>query len=293
MAGWRVVSVSSRAKLELKMNYLVVRNDSCTKRVFLDEISVLVIENTGCALTASLLEALSQKKINVIFCDAHHNPISQLVPLYAHFEANAHIYSQLQWTDSIKGDVWAEIIRMKIEKQADNIRIVSPDVADRLLAYIPDIQSGDTTNREGIAAKVYFNALFNHDFSRSDECFENAVLNYGYSVLLSCINRQIVASGYLTQLGIFHHNTFNHFNLGCDLMEPFRPIIDHALLGLPEAEELTSDIKHSLLDVLNTSVKIDQCTTTLLNAIQIYVRSVLDALDAQDVSLIKRYSYEF
>ena len=275
------------------MNYLVVRSDSCTKRVLLDEISVLVIENTGSALTASLLEALSKKKINVIFCDSKHNPISQLVPLYAHFEANAHIYSQLQWSDSIKNDVWAEIVRMKIEKQAENIRVISDEVADKLLSYILDIEPGDTSNREGHAAKVYFNALFNHDFSRSDECFENAVLNYGYSILLSCINRQIVSSGYLTQLGIFHHNTFNHFNLGCDLMEPFRPVFDHALLGLPDVDEITSDIKHSLLNVLNVSVKIDQCTTTLLNAIQIYVRSVLDALDAQDVSLIKKYSYEF
>lgn len=207
MPGWRVVSISSRSKLELKMNYLVVRSDSCTKRVLLDEISVLVIENTGCALTVSLLEALSKKKINVIFCDAKHNPISQVVPFYAHFEANAHIYSQLQWSDAIKNDVWAEIVRMKIEKQAENIRVVSTDVADKLLSYIPEIQPGDISNREGHAAKVYFNALFNHDFSRSDECFENAVLNYGYSILLSCINRQIVSSGYLTQLGIFHHNT--------------------------------------------------------------------------------------
>lgn len=76
-------------------------------------------------------------------------------------------------------------------------------------------------------------------------------------------------------------------------MEPFRPVFDHALLGLPDVDELTNDIKHSLLNVLNAYVKIDQCTTTLLNAIQIYVHSVLDALDAQDVSLIKKYSYEF
>lgn len=55
--GWRTVVVSSRSKLELKNNYLVVRSDS-VRRVHLDEISVLLIENTGTAITVSLLESL-------------------------------------------------------------------------------------------------------------------------------------------------------------------------------------------------------------------------------------------
>ena len=42
--GWRVVSVSSRSKLELKMNYLVIRREEEIKRVYLDEISVLIID---------------------------------------------------------------------------------------------------------------------------------------------------------------------------------------------------------------------------------------------------------
>ncbi len=75
------------------------------------------------------------------------------------------------------------------------------------------IRTLDSTKREGHAAKVYFNALFGMDFTRADDNPINAALNYGYSMILSAINREITAAGYLTQIGIFHQNTFNPFNL--------------------------------------------------------------------------------
>ena len=77
--SWRTVVISSRTKLELKNNYLVIRGDTI-KRVFIDEISVLIIENTGCAVTAALLATLWEKKVAVIFCDAKRNPGAQLLP---------------------------------------------------------------------------------------------------------------------------------------------------------------------------------------------------------------------
>lgn len=291
--SWRVVSISSRAKLELKMNYLVVRSEQGIKRVHLDEISVLIVENTGCSLTASLLEALWNRKINIVFCDFRRNPGAQLLPFYTRFESNAHLYSQLKWDDSIKGVVWAEIVKEKILNQSRNIRRINDEVADKLATYVPQVEEGDVTNREGHAAKVYFNALFYDDFSRSRDCFENAAINYGYAIILSCINREIVAYGYSTQLGIFHKNTFNQFNLGCDLMEPFRPLVDHVVLGLPIENELSPSSKHELVNLLNMQVIIDRQKTTVLNAIQIYVKSVLDALDEHDISLIKNYFYAY
>ena len=71
---------------------------------------------------------------------------------------------------------------------------------------------------EGHAAKVYFNALFGRGFTRSEENSINAALNYGYSLILSSVAREIVANGYITQIGIFHDNMFNQFNLASDVM---------------------------------------------------------------------------
>ena len=125
--------------------------------------------------------------------------------------------------------------------------------------------------------------------SRRDGGFLNGCLNYGYAVLLSYFNREIVASGYLTQLGIWHDNEFNQFNLSSDLMEPFRTIVDEVAFSLPEGDK---EFKRKMADILNFQISIDGKTTTLDLAVRTYVRSVLNALEASDPSLIIFPSYE-
>lgn len=126
------------------------------------------------------------------------------------------------------------------------------------------------------------------DFTRSAECVTNAALNYGYSIILSAFNREVAANGYLTQIGLFHDNMFNFFNLSCDMMEPFRILIDRKVkesdYGLFGAEE-----KHDIVSMLNETVEIDGSKQNVLNAIKIYCRSVFDALNDGDMSEIKFY----
>lgn len=290
--SWRTVVVSSRSKLELKNGYLVIRSDT-VKRVHLDEISVLVIENTGSAVTAALLEALWENKTVVIFCDHKRNPGAQLLPYYNSFDCSARVNTQIQWTQDVKDLVWAEIIKEKIRKQAQAIEKLNLKNSDLLYSYIDEIETGDSTNREGHAAKVYFNSLFGSSFSRSDDCFTNSALNYGYGLLLSLVNREIVANGYLTQLGLFHKNVFNQFNLSSDLMEPFRPLFDLIVYSMPKGTDLEHEDKLFLLNTLNERVQIGKAKQTVINAVGIYVKSILDALDNNDLSLIKFYEYEF
>jgi len=290
--SWRTVVVSSRSKLELKNGYLVIRSDT-VKRVHLDEISVLVIENTGSAVTAALLEALWENKTVVIFCDHKRNPGAQLLPYYNSFDCSARVNTQIQWTQDVKDLVWTEIIKEKIRKQAQVIEKLNLKNFNLLYNYIDEIETGDSTNREGHAAKVYFNSLFGSSFSRSDDCFTNYALNYGYGLLLSLVNREIVANGYLTQLGLFHKNIFNQFNLSSDLMEPFRPLFDLIVYSMPKGNDLEHEDKLFLLNTLNERVQIGKAKQTVINAVGIYVKSVLDALDNNDLSLIKFYEYEF
>ena len=133
---------------------------------------------------------------------------------------------------------------------------------------------------------MYFNALFGMDFTRSADNAVNASLNYGYSLILSAFNREVSANGYLTQLGIFHNNMFNHFNLSCDLMEPFRPLVDMHVAAAPPAA-LEPEEKRRLLALLHAPVRIAQSEQTVLNAIRIYARSVFDALDAGEAGRIR------
>ena len=145
-----------------------------------------------------------------------------------------------------------------------------------------------STTREGHAAKVYFNALFGKDFTRNDDNPINAALNYGYSLILSTINREIVANGYLTQLGFFHDNMFNQFNLSCDLMEPFRILVDRYVFS-SRITAFSVEEKHKMLEILQQEIGINNTRQVLTNGIKIYVRSIFDAINEKDLSLITFY----
>ena len=160
-----------------------------------------------------------------------------------------------------------------------------------LEGYVKQIEFQDATNREGHAAKVYFNALFGKEFTRPAENPINAALDYGYAILLSAFNREVAANGYLTQLGLHHGNVFNRFNLSSDLMEPFRILIDRAVYeAMPK--EFEKDKKRRLLGVMHERVQIGESDQTVLNAVSIYTRSVLEALGSGDLSGIKFWHYE-
>ncbi len=274
------------------MGYLVIRSEE-TKRIFLEDIDILLIENSAVSLTGCLIEELTNRKIKVIFCDRKRNPVSELVPYYGCHDCSQKIRLQMAWSDDIKGSVWMEIVSEKIRKQADLLLVQGEEEKSRLLySYIEEMEFFDASNREGHAAKVYFNALFGMKFTRGDSANAiNAALNYGYSVLLSAVNREVVANGYLTQIGIFHNNMFNPFNLSCDLMEPFRIFIDRFVVEQSYTLFETQQ-KHELLNLFQQTISIDGFNQTMLNAIRIYVRSVFNALNDNDVSIIKFPYYE-
>ena len=176
--------------------------------------------------------------------------------------------------------------------QAQNLISQKKDEAQLLFGYINELEFGDLTNREGHAAKVYFNALFGKDFTRSAESSINAALNYGYSLLLSAVNREISANGYLTQLGLFHDNMFNQFNLSSDLMEPFRPLVDNLVISI-RPEKFEHEEKVKVLELYQKEVSMAGRNEYLNNAIKIYTKSIFDALNDSDISQIKFYNYEF
>lgn len=287
--SWRTVVIDSQSKLDYKMGYLVVRNTE-TKRILLDEIAVLMIENPAVSVTGFLIEALIEKKVKVIFCDSKRNPAAELIPHHGCHDSSAKIRTQIAWSEIAKAVVWQDIISEKIRKQADFLMEKGYDKqAAMLMEYITQVEIADASNREGHAAKVYFNALFGMDFTRSADIPVNAALNYGYSMILSAFNREISANGYLTQLGIFHCNTYNHFNLASDFMEPFRVLVDRMVYEMKPIQ-FEKEEKHKLWQLFDEKVVIDGQNQFLMNAIKIYTRSVLDALNDNDSSKIKFYS---
>lgn len=288
--SWRTVVISESAKLDYKLDYLVVRQRDIIK-IHLSEISVLMIETTNVSLTVALLSELTKRKIKVIFCDEKRNPSSELIPYYGCHDTSAKIRQQVLWSADIKKLVWTEIVSEKIRNQKEFLYLLNKEEYSLLEEYLEQIEPGDITNREGHAAKVYFNALFGMDFTRTADTPVNASLNYGYGIILSAFNREITANGYITQLGLFHNNMFNMFNLGSDLMEPFRVLVDKCVYEL-KPDKFQKEEKYCILDILNKEIKIDGKVNYVNNAIKLYCKSVFDAINENDISLIRFYRDE-
>lgn len=289
--SWRIVVISKRAKLDLQLGQMVVRSDDATTKIILSEISTLLIESTAVSLTTSLIAELAKRKIKVIFCDEKRNPSCELVNYYGSHDTSNKMRKQIVWKKNIKEAVWTEIVSEKIRKQKELLEIFGKEESKVLSSYLEKIEWGDKTNREGHAAKVYFNALFGQDFTRTEDNCINAALNYGYSIVLSAFTREITVNGYLTQLGIFHDNMFNQFNLASDFMEPFRVLVDKKVCKM-ELLEFEHSEKMQLVDILNQEVQIDGRIQYVNNAIKIYCKSVLEALNEDDSSLIRFYKIE-
>ena len=287
---WRTIVISKNAKLDYQMGYMVVRGAETTK-LHMNEIGTVIVESTAVSMTAYLLSELVKHKVKVIFCDEKRNPSSELLPYYGSHDTSAKIRKQCEWSEDDKASVWTEIVSEKIRMQARVLEVYGRPEAHMLYEYVEQMEYGDATNREGHAAKVYFNALFGKEFTRTEENPTNAALNYGYSLILSTFNREVVANGYITQIGLFHDNMFNQFNLASDLMEPFRPIVDDMVMEL-EPQTFEVEEKRFMLDIFNKELYIAGRLEYLPNAIKVYCRSVFDALNDKDVSLIKFYKNE-
>lgn len=275
--SFRTIVISNRCKLDLRMNYMEVRGPQ-TVKILLDDIDILMIENPAVSLTGCLLEALVDKKVKVIFCDHQHNPYSELMPCHGSHDNSRKIKKQIAWSEDAKGAVWTAIVSQKIQNQSGHLKKLGYEQeADMLAGYVTELEYNDSTNREGHAAKVYFNKLFGLQFNRNKDCPTNAALDYGYSLILSSFNKEIVANGYLTQVGLCHDNIYNPYNLSCDLMEPFRILVDE-LVKEHDFQRFDIDEKHQMLELFQKEVIIAGAKQVVTNAIKIYTKSVLDAL---------------
>lgn len=288
---WRTVVIRERAKLDYSLNFMTVRQEAGVRKISLGEIYMVIVENTAVSLTAVLLNELIKNKIKVVFCDEKRNPSSELIQYYGSHDTSLKYKNQLEWSKESKERIWTRIVYEKIFNQMQFLKKLNKEEYRLLEQYLSELEWNDSSNREGFAAKVYFNAIYGMDFSRNKECFINAALDYGYSIILSAFNREIVASGYFTQLGLCHRNPFNKFNLSSDFMEPFRILVDEEVYKL-EGTEFTKDHKNKLINILNKTVIIDDKNQTVANAIKIYCRSLFSALAENDLEYMKMYRYE-
>ena len=287
--SFRTVVITKQAKISYKNRFLVVKQDINENYIHLSEIDTIIVDSISVSISAYLLKELAENKINIIFCDEKHNPFGELQPFYSRHNSSKKILTQTKWTTKDKDKIWSLIVKNKINNQANLLNKVKSKQASLVKSYIKEVGVGDKTNREGHAAKVYFNALFGKTFTRGDGSNIDIALNYGYAVLLSTVSKEIVNNGYLTQLGIHHKNEFNPYNLSCDLMEPFRIIID-SFVYQNKDRILDTTYKLEIVNIFNETFTFNKRKYTLKDIIMFYVKNTLEVLD--DNKEYKDFIYE-
>ena len=208
----------------------------------LEDIGVVLLDHPQITLTHALMAALLERNVALISCDEKHLPVGLMLPLDGHTIQTERFRSQIEASEPLRKNLWAQTVKAKIENQAEVLRRAGID-NKRLLALVPLIQSGDPDNVEGRAASVYWKLLF-EDLPFVRDRFgtmPNAHLNYGYAILRAIVARALVGSGLLPTLGIHHSNKYNAYCLADDIMEPYRPFVDWMVYNMLQNEEITDD----------------------------------------------------
>lgn len=284
--SWRVLYIEESDKLSLYLDNIKITKNDENILVPISDIHSLIIDNYKILLSVHLINALSKANVNVVFCGVDHLPQTIFFPLFGNYNAAESLKVQLKWNHLRKEIVHQEIVKRKIKHQKLLLKYLhkSGSETDNLKKYIKEVELADKTNREGLAAKQYFQALFGKEFKRFEKDIVNAGLNYGYAILRSQISKTLVAKGVNTTIGIFHKNPTNKFNLSDDIIEPFRPIIDYWVYSnLMEEKLFLRDHRLEIIKQTTKDVYFKSKKQTIFNAISMYVDSILSFLSTGEL----------
>lgn len=241
------------------------------KTVPVEDIGYIIFEHPHITFTQSVMQLLAENNTAVVFCDQKYHPSSMLFHLDTHYVQTERFKHQINASEPLKKQLWQQTVKSKITNQARLLEQCDKN-AEPLHLKASRVKSGDTTNEEAKAARIYWSKLFGEDFRR--ERFgdvPNPALNYGYAILRAATARALSGSGLLSTLGIHHRNKYNSFCLADDIMEPYRPYIDQLVFGMLEEGlnclELGKIEKAKLLSLLTLDVKIGEQTSPLMIAL--------------------------
>lgn len=255
--GWRTIIIEQSQQVSLHLDNLKIKMLEGDYLVPLQDISIVIFNNYKLNVTTQLLCKMSRYQICVIICEKNGLPSVVMNPIAGNYVTFKNQEIQLHMNPSRPGDLWKSIIERKIDNQISVLDhySLSLDTIETMESLKSTIQPLDIENHEGIAAKVYFKALFGVGFVRDREEGNplNNALNYGYSIIRALMARALAAKGLLLSIGIKHHNIYNHFNLVDDCMEIYRPIIDDwVYFSMYKTQELFSrDLRLNLVAILS------------------------------------------
>lgn len=272
----RTLYFGNAAYLSLKDNQLVVKKPNEEVRTAaIEDIGFIILDSPQITITNALIGALLENNCAVLNCGKTHLPEGLLLPLAGNTLQSERFNAQIEASLPLKKQLWQQTIQQKILNQAAVLRHVHGLEAKNMLAWANSVRSGDSDNREAVAAAYYWKEMFPNipDFVRDrNGVSPNNLLNYAYAILRGIVARALVASGLLPTFGIHHHNRYNAYCLADDIMEPYRPIVDKLVISvITEIKEyptdLSTEIKAKLLQIPVLDCFVDDQRSPLMNAV--------------------------
>lgn len=282
---------SNPVSLSLKYNQLEITFKDIGEIITrpIEDIGIVMIENPMVHITIPLLNALANNNVGVVFCDNKFMPNSMLMPLETNTIQQEIYRTQFEASQPTKKRIWKDIIENKIRNQSVLLDKLGLD-GNLLKPYYMNVLSGDSDNREGAAAKVYWKQIFGEQFIRNrNGSPPNSLLNYGYTILRAAVSRALLGSGLFPAIGIFHRNRYNAFPLADDVMEPYRPFVDFAVKQIYDFsanDELNKENKEFLIRVLFSDVKIKKQIRPLQIALSITTASLTKAFKDKKENIV-------
>ena len=272
----RTLLIENKASLLLKNQQLVVKTEARESSVPIEDIGFLVLDHPEIFLSLPAMNALVENNAAVIICGRNHLPNGLFMNLNSHHIQQEIFKAQIEASVPLKKQLWQQTVVEKITNQGLLLETITGE-KNHFEFLASKVLSGDTSNREGVAAAYYWKhlPLDPHDtVGLKRERFgdyPNNFLNYGYAILRAAVARALSGSGLLNTLGIHHKSKYNAFALADDIMEPFRPLVDEKVFEITnqyESQELTTAIKAELLQILTRTVYFDDEKSPLMVGLQ-------------------------
>ncbi|MFV3126914.1 type II CRISPR-associated endonuclease Cas1 [Niveispirillum sp. KHB5.9] len=277
----RVVEISTDGlHLAVLRGFLVVKDGEGERgRVPLDDIDAIIASAHGLTFSANLLHALADRNVPFVVCGPNHMPVSLMLPVAGHHAQTGRVRAQITAPLPLTKRLWQGLVQAKVRNQG--AALAHQGVSSGAFTTLArQVRSGDPTNIEAQAARRYWPLLMGTDFRRDNEAGgANALLNYGYAILRSGAARAVVAAGLHPSIGIHHSNKGNPMALVDDVMEPFRPLVDLAVLRLIRAgvAEVTAEAKRDLAAILIQDLTTTRGTTPLSTCLHRLATSLADS----------------
>ena len=287
--AFKTLTIDSPAEFHVHKGQLTALQEGGTTQIALEDLARVVFSHPDITISSAALAYLGENGISLLTCGRGYMPATITLPFAPHSLYSGIVDKQLGASVGFKNSLWKAIIRRKILNQAKTLELLGED-GSALVQLAGEVRSGDPTNREALAARLYF-SLLSPGYTRDSVCPLSSALNYGYAVVRSTLARHVVSHGFITSVGLHHCNQKNEFNLVDDLIEAFRPVVDLHVMGIclegEDPASLNRAVRKQVTGVLRRNCEIGGSETSVLIAAEKCVESLGRALEEGDARLLR------